>query len=86
MFGGVKEDHVINIPDLDSVYKVPLHLNDHNIVQMLCERLKLPVQNPDMSFWKNYYDRDLYVKKTKETVHICFVGKYVAFKVIGRLF
>ena len=97
MFGGVKEDHVINIPDLDSVYKVPLHLNDHNIVQMLCDRLKLPIHNPDMGFWKNYYDRDLYVKKTQETVHICFVGKYVAFKVflwkffsltfqIGRLY
>jgi len=80
MFGGVREEQVINIPDLDSVYKVPLHLNDHKIVEMLCKRLKLTEESPDMSFWKNYYDRDMYVKKTNEEVNIAFVGKYVTFK------
>ena len=66
---------------MDSVYKVPLHLNEHKIVEMLCKRLKLQEEVPDMSFWKNYYDRDLYVKKTEEEVRIAFVGKYVAFRV-----
>jgi len=37
LFSGVGPNKVINIPDLDSIYKVPLALNEAKIVELLSE-------------------------------------------------
>jgi len=37
LFSGVGPKKVINIPDLDSIYKVPLLLNDAKITDLISE-------------------------------------------------
>ena len=69
---------MINIPDLASIYHVPLQMVDQNIVPILTERLQLviPVRIKPrrfMSRWRELADRS---ENMRRTVKIALVGKY----------
>ncbi len=46
LFGGVRQNMVVNIPDMDNVYKVPQLLYDNNLHLMISERLGLQLSGP----------------------------------------
>jgi len=52
---------VICVPDVSSVYRVPLLLEDQNVVGFLGARLRLPLPNPRprklLMKWKEIADR-----------------------------
>lgn len=52
---------VICVPDVSSVYRVPLLLEDQNVVGFLGSRLRLPLPNPRprklLMKWKEIADR-----------------------------
>lgn len=75
LFCSVKKEHVLQNLDANSLYEVPVMMEEENLAQAVCECLHLPCPNPDLTDWKKMLD-NLY--QSKETVRIAIVGKYVA--------
>ena len=65
---------VIPLPTADTVYEVPLMLEDEGLGQLIRDGLRLPVPERDMVGWRGMIEA---IKEPKETVPIAVVGKYV---------
>lgn len=75
LFCNVAREDVISNPDVDTIYKVPLVLDQQNIGERVLEKLGLAAGRKDLALW-----RDL-VKKidiSRKEVKIALVGKYFA--------
>lgn len=76
LFCNVPAEHIIDGPDVDSVYEVPLIFHQQNLDKKLLKVLDLPVKKINFSHWKAYVDK---IKKPKtKSVTIGIVGKYFA--------
>lgn len=73
-FCGVKTDHVLPAPTVESIYQIPLDFSQRNIGALILDQLKLPSDKLDMSAWKNLYEN---IKASIEVINIAMVGKYV---------
>ena len=74
LFTNVKENSVISMPDVDSIYKIPIELNHQNVDEIVLEKLKLnSLRKPNLRDWKKVIQEDL---EPKESVKISMVGKY----------
>ena len=73
MFGGVPLESVINLPNADSIYQVPLTIEKSHIDQLLA-KLNLPLGKPDMRVWKDIYNK--ITKHYKQTVKIGIVAVF----------
>lgn len=74
---GVSKNSVIESPDSQSIYQIPLLFLKQNILNSISEDLNLSNLNADMSKW------DDLVKKIivpNDIVNIAFVGKYIDLK------
>ena len=73
-FTNVQENSVISMPDVDSIYKIPIELNHQNVDEIVLEKLKLnSKRKPNLSDWKKVIKEDL---EPKESVKVSMVGKY----------
>lgn len=79
LFCNIPEECVIPNLDLDTLYEVPLALEDEGLAKMVCKRLGLEERTPDLTDWKAMVDvvKKLMTDDSKE-VTISLVGKYVA--------
>lgn len=74
LFTNVKEHSVISMPDVDSIYKIPLLLNDQKVDETILGKLELKSsKKPNLSDWKKVIKEDL---EPKDSVKISMVGKY----------
>lgn len=74
LFTNVKKNSVISMPDVDSIYKIPIELNHQNVDEIVLEKLKLnSLRKPNLRDWKKVIQEDL---EPKESVKISMVGKY----------
>ena len=71
---GLKEDHVISAPTLDSIYRVPLAFNREAFGQKIANELGLPVVRPDLSKWEELLEN---IDNSTQMLKIGMVGKYV---------
>ncbi len=71
----VPVDGVINAPDAESLYEIPLTMNEAGLDSYVCELLKLPDSPPDLVDWKRLVDR---VNRAWKPLKIGVVGKYVS--------
>lgn len=74
LFCNVKKEHVLQNLDAPSLYEVPLMMEEENLAGAVCECLKIPCPEPDLTSWKKMVD-DLHKSEKKAT--IALVGKYV---------
>ena len=79
LFCNIAEDCVIQNLDLDTLYEVPLALEDEGLAKAVCKRLNLEDRKPDLEDWTSMVNvvKDL-MRDGKECVTISLVGKYVA--------
>jgi CTP synthase len=78
MFCDVDPEAVIPMPTAESIYDVPLMLEDSGIAEYILDKLKLDApEKPNLSEWRTLVNR---MKAAQETVHIALVGKYVALR------
>jgi CTP synthase len=77
LFGDLKKSHVIPMPTLDNIYKVPLHCHRFKLGQKICDKLKLENYQPNIDQWLHL--EELINKPTSET-RVGIVGKYTALK------
>jgi CTP synthase len=66
--------NVIGLPTLDSVYEVPLVLEQGGLGAAITQALGLPSREPDLSSWRTIVE---VARQPKESLEIAVVGKYV---------
>lgn len=75
LFCNVSPDAVIQSPDVDSIYKVPLTMHDQHLDEIVLRKTGItPEGQPDMGPWLDFMHR---LDTATETVDIALVGKYV---------
>lgn len=74
LFCDIDPKAVIECRDADTLYAIPLALQEQKLDQITCDHLKLICNEPDMTEWNELVDR---VRNLSKTVKIALVGKYV---------
>jgi CTP synthase len=74
LFSNVREEAVISVWDVDSIYKIPQILNDQGLDRIVCEELAINPAPANLSVWKGLIDA---LEHPKHEVTIGMVGKYV---------
>lgn len=74
LFCNVESRAVIPLPNANTIYEIPLILEEAGMGELLVEMLKLPQKKKDLDEWSVLVDR---IKSPKDPVHIALVGKYV---------
>ncbi len=76
LFCNVEADHIIDSPDVDNVYEIPLIFREQHFDEIILQELKLEAPELDLTTWEEM------VKKAKSAgkkpVRIAIVGKYLA--------
>ncbi|HEX5514458.1 MAG TPA: CTP synthase, partial [Gammaproteobacteria bacterium] len=76
LFTNVEPRAVISVPDVDTIYKVPLVLNAQGLDDIIAEKLGLELPPADLSDWKAVVDA---LEFPQGDVTVAMVGKYVDF-------
>ncbi|WP_027408048.1 CTP synthase [Anoxybacteroides tepidamans] len=74
LFCDIDPKAVIEARDADTLYAVPLMLQEQKLDQIVCEHLKLTCQEADMTEWKALVEK---VRNLSHKTKIALVGKYV---------
>ncbi|MBM3127971.1 MAG: CTP synthase [Chloroflexi bacterium] len=74
LFTDVDKRGVVPLVTAQSIYEVPLILEQFDLGKLIAERLSLPARAPDLTAWRELVAR---VRMPKESVRIAIVGKYV---------
>ncbi|MCD6230848.1 MAG: CTP synthase [Dehalococcoidia bacterium] len=77
LFCDVDKEAVISLVTSETIYEVPLLLEEAGLGNLIVERLGLTAQESDLSKWRDMIAR---IKAPKEQVLIGLVGKYVEFQ------
>ena len=79
LFCNVQPDCVIENLDLETLYEVPLALEEQGFAKVVCRRLGLEDREPDLMQWREMVGvvKDL-MQGDKDEVTISLVGKYVS--------
>jgi CTP synthase len=75
MFTGIPEKAVALLPNAKSIYEVPLTLEDTGIADVICERLGLQHEKPDLKEWRAVVQKA--TTKQERTVTVGVVAKYL---------
>jgi len=73
LFTNVDESSVISMPDVNSIYKIPVELNRQKVDEIVVNKLNLECKRASLTDWKRVIDEDL---NPKNSVTISIVGKY----------
>ncbi|MEK7524289.1 MAG: CTP synthase [Patescibacteria group bacterium] len=73
LFCDVQEDAVIPSVTANSIYEVPLLLQEYKIAELVAEKLQLGKVKPNLKIWKDVAEK---IRSSKKEVTIALVGKY----------
>jgi len=74
LFCNVERGSVIEAPDVDTIYGVPLSLRDGGLGSVVLNLFDMPDSEPDLSEWEDICHK---IRTPKEEIRIAMVGKYV---------
>ena len=74
LFCNVDRDAVIDAPDVDTIYGVPLSLRGGGLGQVLLNHFDIDAPEPDLAIWENICRE---IREPEQEVSIAMVGKYV---------
>ncbi|MBI5449931.1 MAG: CTP synthase [Gammaproteobacteria bacterium] len=74
LFTNVEEKAVFSAVDVDSIYKIPVLLNEQGLDDIVVDRLKMSVPKADLSVWKQIIGN---LEHPTGSVTIAMVGKYI---------
>ncbi|RTR33021.1 CTP synthase [Robertmurraya yapensis] len=74
LFCDIDPKAVIECPDADTLYSIPLTLQEQNMDQIVLDHLKIQAPDAEMTEWKELVNR---VQNLAKTTKIALVGKYV---------
>jgi CTP synthase len=73
LFCGIAIENVISGPDLDSIYKLPIVLEEQDVTDKVLGRFGLKARKKDMKEWEALVKR---MDNAKRTANIAITGKY----------
>ncbi|TKW61239.1 MAG: CTP synthase [Blastochloris viridis] len=74
MFAGLPSTHVVNCPDSDTIYRVPVTLHNHGLDSAILDHFGIEADAPDLSRWQHVSH---IASNPPKRVKIAVVGKYV---------
>ncbi len=77
LFTNVEKQSVISLPDVKSIYKIPIQLNHQKVDDIVTDKLHLSCKKPQLNDWKSV--TEAHTNPTNE-VTIAMVGKYMDLK------
>ena len=77
LFTNVEKQSVISMPDVNSIYKIPILLNLQKVDEIVTDKLNLSCKKPDLEDWKRVSEAHT---NPKNEVTIAMVGKYIDLK------
>lgn len=75
LYCDVDKDAIVALPNADTVYEVPLRMEESGIGNYICSKLGVVCRKPDLKNWHNLVER---IKSEKEAVRIGVVAKYMS--------
>ncbi len=72
----IPQENIIDDPDLDSIYRLPLLFEEQNFVQKILAKLGLKKKRDMMGAWRKFVKM---IDEAKKPVRVAIVGKYVSF-------
>ena len=73
LFCNVDFGCVIESPDVQTIYEVPLRFHEQGLDREVCQRLRLDTPEPDLKAWRELVENIL---RPADRVRIAIVGKY----------
>ncbi|PIZ31366.1 MAG: CTP synthetase [Alphaproteobacteria bacterium CG_4_10_14_0_8_um_filter_53_9] len=73
-FANLPTSHVVNCPDSDTIYRVPVTLHNHGLDDAVLDHFKITAKKPNLEGWQKIADL---TTKPPRRVKIAVVGKYV---------
>jgi len=73
LFGSVENDAVFASPNVETVYQLPLTLDQQGLGNIISNKLNLPQRTPDWTHWTEIVNAFLH---STHTIHIAVCGKY----------
>ncbi|HEX2733570.1 MAG TPA: CTP synthase [Polyangiaceae bacterium] len=77
LFSNVPVERVVSAVDVNCIYELPLLLHAEGLDAQIADRLNIWSRQPDLTSWQRVVER---FRKTKGSVRIGVVGKYVHLK------
>jgi CTP synthase len=77
LFCNLPVEHVFDGQDVRSIYEVPLNMHRQHCDALVCQRLALETEEPDLTEWEKM---TRIILDPPDTVRIAIVGKYVELK------
>jgi CTP synthase len=74
LFTDVRKEAVVPLVTADTIYAVPLELEDAGLGRLVARQLNLGDTPPDLAEWRGLVAR---IREPKKTVTVAIVGKYV---------
>lgn len=74
LFCNVEEDFIIQNLDAQSLYEIPVMLENEGLAKAVCKKLGLENKEPDLTEWMNMLEKE---RNMSKVVNIALVGKYV---------
>jgi len=74
LFCNVDRDSVIDAPDVDTIYGVPLSLREGGLGTVVLKHFRMDDPEPDLSVWEDICRK---IREPEQEVRIAMVGKYV---------
>ncbi|HEU4327900.1 MAG TPA: CTP synthase [Roseiflexaceae bacterium] len=74
LFADVDIEAVVPMPTVETIYEVPLVLEEAGLGAYLAERLSLPKATPELREWRTLVER---IKSPRRALPVAIVGKYV---------
>ncbi len=74
-FCDVELEAVVPLTTVNSIYEIPLFLEDLGIADFICKRLNIEISgDPDLAEWRKMVE---HIQKPKPSLKVAIVGKYV---------
>ena len=74
LYSNLPVRNIISSPDVDTIYRVPLLLEEQGLIHIIEERMGLEHRRPELDDWVDFVRR---LTGARRTVRIAMVGKYV---------
>ncbi|MDQ6982353.1 MAG: CTP synthase, partial [Mariprofundus sp.] len=74
LFCNVGRDSVIDAPDVDTIYGVPLSLREGGLGSVVLEHFRMDDPEPDLSVWEDICRK---IREPEQEIRSAMVGKYV---------
>jgi len=75
LFCNISEENIINNPDLETIYELPLVFEKQEFAKKILNKLNLTEKQMELSEWKNKVN---ILKNAEKEVNIGIVGKYIS--------